>query len=227
MTPEDRHDCQSDAAAFVLGALEPDELERFQEHLKQCVVCRDEVEALQGVVHALAVAAPQHTAPKSLRRRVVRSIRQEPRAAQDAASTGRVRRPSYRIALVSATSALVAAAVALAIVLVPGSGGPRVVQARVAAPTGKAALQITGDRAELVVRDLPSPPPGEVYEVWLKAPHQAPSPANVLFKVTSGGSANLSLPDSLRGISEVLVTREPDGGTLVPTHKPLIVAQLT
>jgi hypothetical protein len=35
------------------------------------------------------------------------------------------------------------------------------------------------------------------------------------------------LPASLRGIREVMVTPEPDGGSPAPTHTPVIVARLS
>ena len=66
------HDCGGDAAAYVLGALEPGEAEAFRAHMHECAVCRDEVEALGGVVQALPMAAPQYLAPRGLRRRVMR-----------------------------------------------------------------------------------------------------------------------------------------------------------
>src|SRR5947199_10482151 len=71
------HDCGGDAAAYALGALEPAEAEAFRRHLDDCIVCRDEVEALQGVVLALPMAAPQQPVTRRLRRRVMRAIREE------------------------------------------------------------------------------------------------------------------------------------------------------
>ena len=51
-------DCGGDAAAYVLGALEPLEVDAFRAHLAGCIVCRDEVAALQQVADALPMAAP-------------------------------------------------------------------------------------------------------------------------------------------------------------------------
>jgi hypothetical protein len=88
-------------------------------------------------------------------------------------------------------------------------------------------VRVRDGRAELVVRHLSPPPPGHVYEVWLKAPGAAPVPASVLFSVSSGGSAEVGLPGALRGSRQVLVTPEPRGGSPAPTHAPVIVAALT
>ena len=88
-------------------------------------------------------------------------------------------------------------------------------------------MRVTGGSAELIVRHLRPPPPGHIYEVWLKRGAQAPSPTRALFSVTSSGAGDVGVPGNLRGVSAVLVTPEPDGGSRVPTHKPVVVAQLT
>ena len=74
------HDCGGDAAAYVLGALGPREAEAFRAHMHECAVCRDEVEALGGVVQALPMAAHQYEPPGELRRRIMRDVRHHPRA---------------------------------------------------------------------------------------------------------------------------------------------------
>jgi hypothetical protein len=93
--------------------------------------------------------------------------------------------------------------------------------------SGSAELRLTGGHGELIVRHLTPPPAGHVYEVWLKAPGAKPVPASVLFTVNTGGGADVSMPASLRGIAQVLVTPEPSGGSPVPTHRPVIVASLS
>ncbi|MGI8572974.1 MAG: zf-HC2 domain-containing protein, partial [Solirubrobacteraceae bacterium] len=76
MNADDRH-CGAEAAAYVLGALEPVEAEAFHRHLATCAICQDEVIALRGVVDALALAAPQRRPPPELRRRRMRAVRAE------------------------------------------------------------------------------------------------------------------------------------------------------
>ena len=46
-------DCGSDAAPYVLGALEPSEARAFLHHMQSCAVCRDEVAALVPTLEAL------------------------------------------------------------------------------------------------------------------------------------------------------------------------------
>ena len=234
--PNESHDCCGDAAAYALGALEPAEAEAFRDHLDGCAICRDELEALTGVVQALPMAAPQHEVPRWLRRRVMHEIRERPSpTAQRRGSPSRRRlagltslRP--RGAAGAAAAAFVAVAVVLLIVL--GGGGPaapraRVIEASVSGVSGSVQLRVSAHRGELVARHLSPPPPGQVYEVWLKAPGRAPRPASVLFTVNPQGEADVGIPESLSSISMVLVTPEPAGGSPAPTHKPVIVAQLT
>jgi anti-sigma-K factor RskA len=86
-------------------------------------------------------------------------------------------------------------------------------------------LRIDGGRAELIVHRLPAPAAGRIYEVWLKRPGGAPVPTRALFGVTAGGTADVGVPGELRGVSEVLVTQEPAGGSRVPTGPAVIVAR--
>lgn len=216
------HDCGGDAAAYVLGALSPAEAREFRRHLEQCAVCRDEVQALRGVAQALPMAAPQFEVPRRLRRRVMRAVRNEPRSLS-ARAPARLR---WRPALAGALAALALVVIVITIAS-GGAGSGRTIRAQLVGISGSVELHVTGARAELVVRHLPAPPAGHVYEVWLKAPRAAPVPASVLFSVGPNGSADVGIPRSVRGISQVMVTPEPAGGSPAPTHAPVIIAQLT
>jgi anti-sigma factor RsiW len=64
-----------DLAGYVLGALEPDELAAFEEHLAGCELCRAEVAELQGVPRLLRLAAPALPVLAGLRERTLRGPR--------------------------------------------------------------------------------------------------------------------------------------------------------
>jgi hypothetical protein len=55
---------------------------------------------------------------------------------------------------------------------------------------------------------------------------QQPEPTDVLFSVTRSGHGTAAVPGGLQGISHVLVTDEPLGGSPKPTRKPIIVAKV-
>ncbi|HEV3092979.1 MAG TPA: anti-sigma factor [Solirubrobacteraceae bacterium] len=232
MTPLDRTPelggCGADAAAYVLGALKDEEVETFRRHLATCAVCRDEVAALQMVADALPLAVPQLPVPRRLRRRVMSGVRNESKIARAAAARHRSRLTlARRVAAVGGALAVAAAIVGAVVLTSGGSSGARLVQASVAAPAGSAVVRLTGVHAELIVAHMPQPPAGKIYEVWLERDGRSPSPTSALFGVTSTGAGAVDVPGDLHGVSEVLVTPEPLGGSLVPTHAPVIVAHLS
>lgn len=217
-----------DAAAFALGALEPSEAEEFRVHMGTCPGCQADVAAFQGVTRELPGSSVQYAVPKGVRKRVLKQVRATP---QDG-SPPRVRRP-FLIPRRTLGAFAAAAAVAVAVIVgvgigsSGGSGGIRVIQARVVGAPGSAELRITGGHGALIVRGLPAPGAGRIYEVWFERGQAQPSPTNTLFSVTSAGAGDVGLAGSLHGISEVLVTSEPAGGSQVPTSPALIVARLT
>ncbi len=243
MTTEDsksgERDCGADAAAYVLGALDPDEAEGFRRHMAGCVVCRDEVAAFQQVADALPMAPAQHAAPRDLRRRVLGAVRAEQKQQQKQAqeqAPGPSRRPTRVRAARLLSRPVIAAAAGLAIVVAlivglelasSGSGNTRVIAATVSGSPGSAQLRVTGRRGELIVRSFPQPAPGHIYEVWeLRGGARVPSPTRTLFSVNSSGAGDVGVPGDLRGVDKVLVTQEPAGGSRVPTRAPVIVASL-
>lgn len=221
----DHDNCGADAAAYAMGALEPAEAEAFLRHMETCAICREEVEGFTGVVRALPMAAAQYPAPSGLRRRVMREIGSERYMTKPHARTwpGRTWLLPRRAVLGACAAALLAGAVLGGEQL---GGGPP--QTHVyAASVGDATVKVTGDRAELIVKHLPQPGAGKIYEVWLQRGNSAPEPAKALFGVDTSGSGDVVVPGSARGVSVLMVTAEPDGGRRVPTSTPVIVASLT
>jgi anti-sigma-K factor RskA len=224
------HDCGGDAAAYVLGALDSVEAEAFERHLEGCMACREEVTALQQVATVLPMAAAQHRAPRALRRRVLAAVQEEakpiarpwPRRRAVLGGPGWV----WRGVVLAGTCAAIALAVFAGLDLSTASRA-RVIPARVAGISGSASVHLSGGHGELIVHHLSPPPSGDVYELWLKRPRHAPAPTSVLFSVTSSGEGEIGLPPRLQGVTEIMVTPEPRGGSRVPTHSPVIVASLS
>jgi anti-sigma-K factor RskA len=221
------HDSGGDAAAYVLGALDPDELEAFRRHLSECAVCRDEVASLQHTVDALPMAAPQLDVPRGLRRRVLAEVRAEAAGGAKAAGGEKTKRRSRsslpRPAIAAAALAAIAVAVFVGVELSSGgSGGVRVYRAQV----GDAQVRVSDGQAELIVHKLRQPPPGRIYEVWLKRGAAPPSPTRALFSVTKAGDGNVAVPGNLHGVTTVMVTQERAGGSPHPTTQPVVVTSL-
>ncbi len=228
MSSADR--CGGDAAAFVLGALEDRELDAFRTHIARCVVCRDECGTFQAVAGTLPLAVPQVPAPRRLRRRVLRGANAGASGARGRSQAAQIPQRD-RHALVPR----VGFAAATAVIAVVGLGGvglshggatTRTVEASVVGSNGDALLTLAADRAELVVRHLPAPPAGEIYQVWLKRGDRPLAPTSTLFSVTAAGVGSADVPGDLHGVSQVMVTAEPAGGSATPTTAPVIIAQL-
>jgi anti-sigma-K factor RskA len=230
-------DCeqQLDAAAYLLGALQPEEAERFREHLQGCASCRRELDELQATVHALPRTAKPARASDALVGRIMAQVRSEAELLH-AAGPQADRVPARtawwgtrRLAAIAATATIAGAAVVGAVLISSGSStGERVTQARVAesAPGGHAELRQNGVRAELVVANIPQPALGKIYQVWIARAHGAPQPTDALFSVSTDGSASVDVPGDLQHVQRLMVTAEPTGGSRHPTSPPIITATL-
>ena len=232
MSPEDMvtpaDPCGADVAAYALGALDPHETEAFERHLVSCAVCPVELASFQQVVDAVAASAPPVQASRALRRRVLGAVADQPRrpAVQRAPRRFAVRTPSLGFGGLAFGGGLAfaVAAVVVAVIALPGRMGNRTIDATVAG-TGTAALQISSGHAQIVVHHLSAPPRGKIYEVWLQHGKHV-SPTTALFGVNRQGDASVDVPGSLYGVSHVLVTPEPAGGSRTPTHPPVINASV-
>ncbi|MFZ0970856.1 MAG: anti-sigma factor [Solirubrobacteraceae bacterium] len=214
--------CGEDAAAYALGALEPSELEAFRRHLRDCAACQKDVAEFEQLTGALPDTSVRYEVPKDLRRRVMQEVRATPKA-QAASRPAPVRSWRPVIAWGGGFAAVVIIAVVLVVALSSGGSSTRTIQAS----TGSAELQITGGRGDLIVHRLPQLPAGRIYEMWVQRGNATPTPTGTLFGVRANGSAAVGVPGSLSGVSAVMVTQEPAGGTPAPTTAPVIVASLT
>jgi len=218
-SPQHR-DCGGDVAAYALGALEPAEAEAFRAHLETCATCRDELAAFQRVVDTLPLSAPAHRAPSRLRRRVLAEV----------GAGARPKRTSWwRAGWVRPTLAAAGGLAVVAVVLVLTLGSGTTYRQYPAQVTGQGAahLAVHSGRGQLVLSGFAPPPAGDIYEVWLKRGNRAPQPTAALFGVTRAGRANVAVPGTLRHGTTVLVTPEPQGGSRVPTHSPVLTVSVT
>jgi Anti-sigma-K factor rskA/Putative zinc-finger len=244
MTPDGHGGCElrkrdeDNAACYVLGALDEAELESYREHLAGCVECATEVAALQPIADSLALGVVRVQAPPVVLDRLMRTVSGEAELLHaagheaDRPTRARARRwGGWRPALAAATALLAGLAIG-ALAINTGSSShttTKTIEAVVALPAGhhtSAALRKSGSHVELVVTNMPAPPPGRIYEVWVERGAHAPAPTDALFSVTNSGAGSVGVPGDLAGVSKVLVTSEPLGGSLKPTRPPVIVAPL-
>jgi anti-sigma-K factor RskA len=239
-TPGPQHERWADSVgSYLLGALPPDEREGFRAHLEDCPVCRNDVEELSIAAQALPLSVPAVAPPPALKERIMAVVESEAellaaageaadaprhapsRAARRGFLAGLLARPA--VALACAAVLLVAGGVAGAVLA--GGDGERTVVAQTSAPRADVRLEIRDDRGTLVARGMPQPPPGRMFEVWIKRPGRDPQPTSVLWAPRSNGSAEVAVPGSLEGVEAILVTDEPRGGSDVPSKQPVITAE--
>jgi anti-sigma-K factor RskA len=226
-------------AAYLLGALPGGELEEFERHLEECGRCREGAATLQVAVDVLPVAVPRVAPPDELKARIMSVVESEAellRATGSEADRPAARRRGLRrwfprpMITAGAAAAALAVGVIAGVAIVgggdDGGGGQRTLAARVtdplAATTARASLVVDGSRAKLVVRGMPAPENGRVYQVWLKRGGAGPVPAGATFMLRSG---DVAIPRAVHNGDRVLVTSEPNGGSPAPTGPPIVVAQ--
>jgi anti-sigma-K factor RskA len=232
------HDRWTDAAAaFLLGAMPEDEKHAFAEHLQRCDECRREVDELLPAVEALPMTSTQVAPPPALKERIMADVRREAallaQTGPEADRPPRRRRSwfaGWRLAPVAA--ALVLAGVLAGVALDRGADdGMQTYEATVdgdRAPGASAELRMGDDEAMLVASDLPAPPSGRVYQVWvLRKDARAPEPTDALFMPRGDGSAVAMVPGDVSDAAAVLVTDEPAGGSEAPTREPLVTAPMS
>jgi hypothetical protein len=218
----------ADLAPYVLGALTEQEHADLREHLLGCRACREEAASLEHVAGALPAAVPQLAAPASLRGRVMATVRSEAalRTAgqRPPVSSRRTARLPWRWTLGSL--ATTAAAVLITVLLLGGSGAAPARTIRAQATAGaRATLRVSSGHATLQIAGMRRTAPGRVYQVWVKRAG-GPEPTDALFTVNDAGSATVAVPGAMGGVRAVMVTAEPQGGSAVPTTRPVIVAEL-
>jgi anti-sigma-K factor RskA len=237
--------------SYVLHALPDDEYQRFVSHLDGCEDCRREVADLQMAVDTLPLATEQIAPPPELKDRIMAVVHSEaellqaagaradePEAATAApAAPPAERRSWWKRTLLSlrplpaiglATAVLAVGVVAGVLVTSGGSEGTRTVSAKVtlaSAPAAHASLSVKGDDGRLSVANFPAAGNGRVYQVWLVKGNAKPTSAG-LFRVTDSGQATFAIPESMKGVDQVMVSVEPGGGSDQPTSQPVAAASM-
>ena len=207
---EQSHPWEEELPAYALGALDAAETRALEEHLAGCERCRERLRWLAPAVDVLPATVEQHEPPRALRRRILATVREEARAERGE------RRPWWRGRAItfSARPALALGAAALLVAGVIGYG-LNTAGDDAESPPVQASVELAGDEAVLRVSSLPEPQGEEVYQAWFRVGNRfRPS---VTFTPDDSGAAVAELGNPPRGAEEVLVTREPAGGSRTPT----------
>jgi anti-sigma factor RsiW len=228
----ERDDIHELTAPYALDALDEQEVRAFEEHLRDCDRCRDEVAMLRGTAASLAHGAPATATapPPELRERILATARAErgnvvplrPRWAVPVAAVAAVAAcaalgfgiwaATLKHTLGDREAALRSQARALAVAASPDAR-------RIPLTGGHGALVVAGNgRAALLLAGLPEPGPGKVFEAWVVSGGSA-QPAGVF---SAAGRAAVALERDVPAGATVAVTVERAGGVQRPTSPPIL-----
>jgi anti-sigma-K factor RskA len=155
---------------YVLGALEPGEMEEMRAHVAACPHCGPEADRLAALPGLLDRIVPADVPPPELSPQVEEAVldrfaRERREAKAPGRSPWRRRRPA--LALAAAVVAALAVALALLLPLEGGDGDPAYASVKLEGPAGAADASLAevpaGTRIRLRTRDLPA---GAEYELW-------------------------------------------------------------
>jgi anti-sigma-K factor RskA len=220
-----KHESKRDEiAAYLLGALDPEEAASLERHLATgCVECRAELRWLEPAVRLLPESVERLDPPAGLRQRVLEEAASD---LERAALRRRERRPLFGgwrpLAGVAALALIVAAIAGYA--LGGGSSGGESMTVVAGKPPGVVATMVReGDRATLQLANVHSMSEDRVLEAWVRRDGDV-SPVRGLFVPDDEGRATTTIPD-MRGVEVVMVTAEPRGGSQTPTAAPMVTLE--
>jgi anti-sigma-K factor RskA len=230
--------------AYVLGALPEEERREFEEYLAAHPERQAEVDELGAVAGLLALSPQEHEPSPELRSRILDAVGAEavrPRAA------GRRSALAWIGELLGARNLALGAATLLVIGLFSWSmllrGEVQDLQGRVQSlqsqPQGPQMVELggtgteqgaraelvtlEGDRAVLVVENMPPVPEEKTYQIWV-IENDVPKPSGLFEPRQDSVAAVVEHP--LEGGDVVAVTVEPAGGSPKPTTDPMLVAKV-
>lgn len=241
MNPEDDTAFAQMAAGWVLGALPPEEAQRFAAHLAHCPACGAEVASLQQAVGAMADAVvPPAEPPPGLGARLMATVRDEAELFRAAAAhdpdrhdTRRPRRRRLQAALLAVIAvSLIVSGTILGGRLTEAEDDrvqartfPGIVTLAAGGPEASAVIRVGGDETTLLLSDVEAPPEDQIYQAWLQQPRSRPVATGALFSVGPSGDTTVRLP-TLRGARRMIVTTEPARGSTTPTLPAVVIVDL-
>jgi anti-sigma factor RsiW len=232
-----------EAVAFALGALDPAQIDDFKAHLKTCKRCQEELRWLAPAVRALPEAVEPQTPPPGIKTRLMAEVRADVEAEErrarveergERATTGGLGEWLRGLHLGGLTwkplagMALVILVVAGGIGYAVGTGGGTNAHTTEATQAGGVVAKVVqeGGKGELRLTGVEQLPQGKVLEAWVEHENDGKYEAvPALFAPDKAGDASTMI-ENLEGVTTVLVTREPEGGSKQPTQKPFVTVPL-
>jgi hypothetical protein len=241
MNENDHKRWSEDVAAYMLGALEPDEATELEGHAVDCERCRAQMRWLTPAVDALPEGVEGLRPPAQLRDRLLAEVQADgaragARGENRGSEAGLFARVSNwlrdlgagpmglrPVAGVAVAVLVVAAVAGFAIGGGIGSdsgSGPESTIVAGKAPGVTAEMVSGGDSGTLHLANVKQLPSDRVLEAWVRRDGQVEA-VEALFVPDRKGRASTELPD-MEGVEVVMVTTEPTGGSESPTSSPIV-----
>ncbi len=223
--------------AYALGAVDDLEAARVRELLRTSPEAAAEVRSFTETA-ALLGGAEAVEPPPGLRAAVLAEVARTRQAAPVAVPSPRAGGRLYRLVSVAAVALLVLAvgagvtAVGLrdrlseaqtanqAMTEVLSDPGRQVMDADFAG--GHATLVVSGDRVVVLGTEVPAPPDGKAYQLWMIDEGSDPIPSVTL--TATGDGDYWADTSGYQAGQAMAVTVEPEGGSQQPTSDPVFVA---
>lgn len=218
--------------AYAVDALDDLERASFERHLAGCADCRAEVASLREAAGLIAETTTE-TPPAGLRDSVLAGIDSiRPLPPEVPAPAPRRRRTARWLVAAAAAVVLVGGGVVVAEQPWSDTSQSQNVADRVlgAADAKSTSMDFPGgakavvthsdslDKAVIVTTDMPAPPPGRVYQLWLDQPGQGMVSAGLM---PVAADQTVVLDGDAASALGAGITVEPAGGSPSPTTKPI------
>src|SRR6185369_11687074 len=222
MNGSDHNRWSEDLAAYMLGALEPDEVAEFERHLAGCEYCRRERRWFEPAVQSLPESIERQEPPPQLRAALMAEVRsdaqaQAPPRTQKRRSWSWFARPAMAFAVVILAVAVVAG-------YEIGKGGSSDSGSATVLTTSEHGIEVKmvteGDGGTLHLANLHQLPPDKVLEAWVRREGTV-EPVPALLVPDRKGQAETTIAD-MSGVDTVMVTEEPQGGSEEPTSPAIV-----
>lgn len=225
-------DLHSLMAPYALDALDPDERDRFEAHLDQCVDCQVEIAGFMATAVRLGDAV-SHTPPPALRDRLLAEISTTPQQRPVVSSLSERRTLRRALPRLAVAAAFLIGAVGAGGYVVEHQNATEEHDQNVAISSVLSADDVStqaksfdtggsvklyssasADSAVIIAKGLPSPGTGKVYQVWM-IDQGGPTSQGTF---TTNGQMIMK---GVAGADRIAVTVEPSGGSKQPTSAPV------
>ncbi len=244
MNEHEHNDRLEAVAAYAIGGLDAEQVPDFEEHLTGCKRCQEELRWLEPAVQALPEAVELQKPPPEIKQRLMAEVHgdiatDERRARSEKRRERAESRPGIGewlrglslggltwkpLAGLAVAILVIAGGIGYAVGTDGGASGTHTTEVPVAANGVGAKVVTEDDRGELHLTGIKQLPKGRILEAWVER-EGVVEPVPALFAPDQAGRASTTI-ENMKGVTTVLVTREPAGGSKKPTTKPVVAVPI-